>query len=64
MWLVWDVTVRSPAADAPPDGPTLRSWLCFQAGKERRRLMDYPAAWTELPEDELARLCEGAVKVS
>lgn len=31
------------------------SWLCFEGVSERRRLMQVPAGWAELTDEELAR---------
>lgn len=41
----------------------VREWLAFDSDQEKRRLMAVPENWEELPDHELERLCEQAVRV-
>ena len=44
--------------------PGLRhGWLCFESGREKRRLAPYPAGWRAISDRELAALWECAVRV-
>ena len=35
-------------------------WLCFKSNFEKRRLAPVPAAWDEMPDQDLERLCQSA----
>ena len=50
-WTVWQVRADSPTS--VPGTPT--EWIAFQNadGTERRRLLDAPPGWDELPDDRL-----------
>lgn len=39
-------------------------WLAFECPTEKRRLAPIPQHWEQIPEAELARLCEQATPVS
>ena len=36
------------------------AWLCFERPLSKRRLAEFPAHWSELPDAELDALCETA----
>jgi hypothetical protein len=65
-WTVWDVLptfdarvrMSGEAADLLVQG-----WLVFECDVEKRRLGPIPEGWDGLPDDDLARLLEGAVLV-
>lgn len=38
-------------------------WLCFESEGDKRRLVDPPAGWDRLLEDELVRLLAQATRV-
>ena len=41
----------------------IREWLAFDSEIEKRRLIPVPENWEELPDRELERLCQQAVRV-
>jgi hypothetical protein len=41
----------------------IREWLAFDCEGEKRRLVPVPEGWEELPDQELERLCDQAVRV-
>lgn len=41
-----------------------QGWLCFEAGKEKRRLTPIPLEWPRCDDARLAEYCERAVPVS
>ena len=64
-WTVW--LVRSGSMGSVPGTPA--EWLAFQndEGTERRRLMEIPPDWAELPDermDLLRRIAEPAILLS
>jgi hypothetical protein len=67
QWQVWEV--KNPSV--PPKLAALlgserrrESWLVFEAETpEKRRLAPYPEDWLTIPEAELERCCERAVRV-
>ena len=45
--------------------PNLRAgWLAFECSLERRRYAPPPPGWEQLPDDDLARLCQSATVVA
>ena len=61
-WRVW--LAQSGSLARLPGTPA--EWLCFQndANSERRRLIDFPPKWDELPEDRLDLLRQQATAVT
>jgi hypothetical protein len=54
----------STAVAAPVvTGDLAAGWVTFESGTERRRLTPIPDGWEDLPEAELAALCDRAVPV-
>ena len=42
----------------PLGGQWADGWLCFESNSEKRRLAPVPDDWSEMPPDELERLCD------
>lgn len=76
LWYVYEVRPLSPVVrrvaarsgleGIDPSQPVLdsfgdqRAWLCFESGKEKRRLLPVPADWQQLSPVELEKLCSRA----
>ena len=66
-WRVWDVN------PLPEQGRTFtgaavfanvpQGWLCFDSGRERRRLTPVPGEWHQFDDDQLVDLCQAAETV-
>lgn len=67
-WSVWEVIPAQVSESRSAFGSHLprelaAGWLCFDCGKEKRRLAPLPANWHERPEEELRFWCRAAVPV-
>lgn len=56
----WTAIAVRPTKAKSLSGPYQSGWLSFDSGAETRRLAPIPENWTDLPDEELSRLCAQA----
>lgn len=54
---------RADDRRGPLPPPWIHGWLCFQSGKEKRRLTPVPVRWEESSPEELEQHRRRAVKI-